>query len=159
MSAAPDPVEPDAESAAEPVAAADAEAAAAAAADAAPVDTAAADAGVMEALAEAVADAEQPGVAPVELGELEAGGVGDVGNLGLLRDIELTVTVEIGRARMRVRDLLGLHEGSVVELDRPVGSPVDLLANGRTIARGEIVLVDDQLGIRVTGFNVDHDGG
>lgn len=102
----------------------------------------------------------QPGVTPVELGELEpADQPAEIGNLELLRDIELTVTVEVGRARMRVKDLLGLHEGSVVELDRPVGSPVDLLANGRTIARGEIVLVEDQLGIRVTGFDSDSDGG
>lgn len=107
-----------------------------------------------------VVGAGQPGVTPVELGELQPDeGPRDIGNLELLRDIELTVTVEVGRARMRVKDLLGLHEGSVVELDRPVGSPVDLLANGRTIARGEIVLVEDQLGIRVTGFDSDSDSG
>lgn len=105
-------------------------------------------------------DAGQPGVTPVELGELEAPDLrGETGNLELLRDIELTVTVEVGRARMRVKDLLALHEGSVIELDRPVGSPVDLLANGRTIARGEIVLVEDQLGIRITGFDSDNDSG
>ena len=103
---------------------------------------------------------EGPGVTPVELSELESvERPNEVGNLELLRGIELTVTVEVGRARMRVKDLLGLHEGSVVELDRPVGSPVDLLANGRTIARGEIVLVEDQLGIRVTGFSSDNDSG
>ena len=103
---------------------------------------------------------DDPGVTPVELSELESvDRPNEVGNLELLRGIELTVTVEVGRARMRVKDLLGLHEGSVVELDRPVGSPVDLLANGRTIARGEIVLVEDQLGIRVTGFSSDGDSG
>jgi flagellar motor switch protein FliN/FliY len=106
------------------------------------------------------AAAAEPGVTPVELSELESvERPNEVGNLELLRGIELTVTVEVGRARMRVKDLLGLHEGSVVELDRPVGSPVDLLANGRTIARGEIVLVEDQLGIRVTGFSSDGDSG
>ena len=106
------------------------------------------------------AAADDPGVTPVELSELESvDRPNEVGNLELLRGIELTVTVEVGRARMRVKDLLGLHEGSVVELDRPVGSPVDLLANGRTIARGEIVLVEDQLGIRVTGFSSDGDSG
>jgi flagellar motor switch protein FliN/FliY len=106
------------------------------------------------------AAAAEPGVTPVELSELESvERPNEVGNLELLRGIELTVTVEVGRARMRVKDLLGLHEGSVVELDRPVGSPVDLLANGRTIARGEIVLVEDQLGIRVTGFSSDSDSG
>ena len=106
------------------------------------------------------AAAAEPGVTPVELSELESvERPNEVGNLELLRGIELTVTVEVGRARMRVKELLGLHEGSVVELERPVGSPVDLLANGRTIARGEIVLVEDQLGIRVTGFSSDGDSG
>ena len=103
--------------------------------------------------------ASPPAVSPIELSQLEpADQGGAVGNLDLLRDIELTVTVEVGRARLRVRDLLALHEGSIVELDRPVGSPVDLLANGRAIARGEIVLVEDQLGIRVTAFTSDADG-
>lgn len=115
---------------------------------------------VRQEASDAGVDAGQPGVTPVELGELEAPDLrGETGNLELLRDIELTVTVEVGRARMRVKDLLALHEGSVIELDRPVGSPVDLLANGRTIARGEIVLVEDQLGIRITGFDSDNDSG
>jgi flagellar motor switch protein FliN len=109
--------------------------------------------------ADAPGGATQPQVSPIELAHLEPGDhTGSVGNLDLLRDIELSVTVEVGRARLRVRDLLALHEGSIVELDRPVGSPVDLLANGRAIARGEIVLVDDQLGIRVTAFNSDAEG-
>jgi flagellar motor switch protein FliN/FliY len=109
--------------------------------------------------ADAPGGATQPQASPIELAHLEPGDhTGSVGNLDLLRDIELSVTVEVGRARLRVRDLLALHEGSIVELDRPVGSPVDLLANGRAIARGEIVLVDDQLGIRVTAFNSDAEG-
>jgi flagellar motor switch protein FliN/FliY len=117
-----------------------------------------ADTDVAEAEAGGIAGAAQPDVSPIELAQLEPeGGVGAVGNLELLRDIELSVTVEVGRARLRVRDLLALHEGSIVGLDRPVGSPVDLLANGRTIARGEIVLVDDHLGIRVTSFSSDSD--
>ena len=105
-------------------------------------------------------NAAQPHVSPIDLAQLEPGDhAGNVGNLELLRDIELSVTVEVGRARLRVRDLLALHEGSIVELDRPVGSPVDLLANGRAIARGEVVLVEDRLGIRVTAFNSDAEGG
>ena len=96
---------------------------------------------------------DQPAVAPVELSELEsADGPGGEGNLHLLRDIELAVTVELGRARLRVSEVLALHTGSVVELNRPVGAPVELLANGRPIARGQIVVVDDQLGVRVTEF-------
>lgn len=78
--------------------------------------------------------ADHPDVTPVELNQLEPDDtVAMAGNLELLRDIELTVTVEVGRARLRVRDLLSLHEGSVVELDRPVGSPVDLLRGGRPV--------------------------
>jgi len=119
-----------------------------------------ATAGSMEPPVAAAGNATQPHVSPIELAHLEPGDhAGTVGNLELLRDIELSVTVEVGRARLRVRDLLALHEGSIVELDRPVGSPVDLLANGRAIARGEIVLVEDQLGIRVTAFNSDAEGG
>jgi len=58
--------------------------------------------------------------------------------------------VEIGRTRMTVKELLQLTPGAVVELDRAAGSPADLLVNGRLIARGEIVVVDEDYGIRVT---------
>lgn len=105
-------------------------------------------------------DDQEPEVAPVELSELDpaqdpadgAHPTATDGNLHLLRDIELAVTVELGRARLRVSDVLALHAGSVVELNRPVGAPVELLANGRMIARGQIVVVEDQLGVRVTEF-------
>ena len=70
--------------------------------------------------------------------------------LHLLRDVEMTLSVEIGRARMTVRELLGLAAGSVVELDRAAGSPADLLVNGRLIARGEVVVVDEDFGLRIT---------
>ncbi|HUO48981.1 MAG TPA: flagellar motor switch protein FliN, partial [Acidimicrobiales bacterium] len=62
----------------------------------------------------------------------------------------MSVTVELGRTRLLMRDLLGLRAGSVVELDRPAGSPVDILVNGTLLARGEVVVVDDELGVRIT---------
>jgi flagellar motor switch protein FliN/FliY len=76
--------------------------------------------------------------------------LGHHGGLDLLHDVEMAVTVEIGRTRMTVRDLLNLTPGTVVELDRAAGAPADLLVNGRLIARGEVVVVDEDYGIRVT---------
>jgi flagellar motor switch protein FliN/FliY len=68
----------------------------------------------------------------------------------LLMDVEMDVTAELGRARMTVRALLDLEPGSIVELDRMAGSPVDLLVNGRLIARGEVVVIDEEFALRVT---------
>lgn len=70
--------------------------------------------------------------------------------LELLRDVEMEVTVELGRTRMPVRELLSLAPGAVVELDRAAGSPADLLVNGTLIARGEVVVVDEDFGLRIT---------
>lgn len=70
--------------------------------------------------------------------------------LDLLHDVEMAVTVELGRTRMAVRDLLSLAPGAVVELDRAAGSPVDVLVNGKLIARGEVVVIDDDFGIRIS---------
>jgi flagellar motor switch protein FliN len=68
----------------------------------------------------------------------------------LLHGVVMDVTVELGRTRMSVRDLLELSPGTVLELDRAAGSPADLLVNGRIIARGEVVVVDEDFGLRVT---------
>ena len=68
----------------------------------------------------------------------------------MLHGVDMEVTVELGRARMTVRDLLALTPGNVLELDRAAGSPADLLVNGRLIARGEVVVVDEDFGLRVT---------
>ncbi len=70
--------------------------------------------------------------------------------LELLHGVIMDVTVELGRTRMSVRDLLALTPGTVLELDRAAGSPADLLVNGRLIARGEVVVVDEDFGLRVT---------
>jgi flagellar motor switch protein FliN/FliY len=72
------------------------------------------------------------------------------GGLDLLHDVEMEVTAELGRTRMSVRELLSLSPGAVVELDRAAGAPTDLLVNGRLIARGEVVVIDENFGIRIT---------
>ncbi len=70
--------------------------------------------------------------------------------LDLILDIPLDVTVELGRVRMLIKDVLELASGSIVELDRVAGEPVDLLVNGRLIAKGEVVVIEDNFGIRIT---------
>jgi flagellar motor switch protein FliN/FliY len=70
--------------------------------------------------------------------------------LDLLHHVEMDVTAELGRTRMSVRDLISLTPGGVVELDRAAGGPADLLVNGRLIARGEVVVIDENFGIRIT---------
>ena len=71
-------------------------------------------------------------------------------SIDLLRDVPLRVTVELGRTRLLVRDVLALRNGSVIELDRPAGGAVDLLVNGVLIARGEVVVVDERFGVRIS---------
>lgn len=73
----------------------------------------------------------------------------------MLHGVDMEVTVEIGRTRMTVRDLLELTPGAVLELDRAAGSPADLLVNGRLIARGEVVVIDEDFGLRITEIAVD----
>ncbi|GIV00938.1 MAG: hypothetical protein KatS3mg014_2553 [Actinomycetota bacterium] len=91
------------------------------------------------------------GVAPVELDELGPGvAPGAAADLRLLSEVPLDVTVELGRAVMKVRNLLSLREGSVIELNRAPGAPVDVLVNGRLVARGDVVVVDDEFGVRIT---------
>lgn len=74
----------------------------------------------------------------------------DPRRLHLLRDVEMGISVELGRTRMTVQDVLGLAPGVVLELDRPAGAPVDVLVNGTLMARGEVVVVDEEFAVRVT---------
>lgn len=71
-------------------------------------------------------------------------------SLARLGGIEVSAAVELGRAELRLRDLARLGAGSVVRLDRLIGEPADLVVNGRAFARGEIVIIEDHLGLRVT---------
>lgn len=70
--------------------------------------------------------------------------------LDVLHDVEMGVTVELGRTRMPLRDILTVVPGSVIELDRAASAPVDVLVNGTLIARGEVVVIDEEFGIRIT---------
>ena len=73
-----------------------------------------------------------------------------IDNLRVLENIEVKLTVEVGSTELKIRDLLRLNEGSVVELERLAGDPLDILANGVKIAKGEVVMVGERFGIRFT---------
>ena len=70
--------------------------------------------------------------------------------LDAILDIPVTITMEVGRSQISIRNLLQLNQGSVVELDRVAGEPLDVLVNGTLIAQGEVVVVNDKFGIRLT---------
>lgn len=76
--------------------------------------------------------------------------VADTSNLDLLLDVNLQVSVELGRAGLKFREVLNLATGSVVELDRQTSEPVDILVNGSLLATGEVVVVDDHFAVRIT---------
>lgn len=81
--------------------------------------------------------------APAEDGQPSA-------TIDLLLDVPLHISAELGRTRLPVRDVLALQQGSVVELDRLAGDPVDVLVNDRLVARGEVVVIEDKFGVRIT---------
>jgi flagellar motor switch protein FliN len=85
--------------------------------------------------------------------------LGERRGIEMLHGVDMEVTVEIGRARMTVRELLDLAPGAVLELDRAAGSPADLLVNGRLIARGEVVVIDEDFGLRITEIVTDTTAG
>ena len=71
-------------------------------------------------------------------------------NLDVVLDLPVTLSLEVGRARLSIRNLLQLNQGSVIELDRAAGEPMDVYVNGTLVAHGEIVVVNDKFGIRLT---------
>lgn len=71
-------------------------------------------------------------------------------SLDLILDVDVTLALEVGRTRIKVRDLLQLSQGSILELDRMAGEPLDVLVNGVPVARGEVVVVNDNFGLRLT---------
>lgn len=71
-------------------------------------------------------------------------------SIELLKDVDLHVRIELGRSRMLVQDILKLSSGSVVELDRPTGDPLDVYVNDRLVARGEVLVINDNFAIRIT---------
>lgn len=96
---------------------------------------------------------DDAGIAPHEFQPLDGGVAAAAGagrSLDLLREVELGVTAELGRRQMLVKDLLALTPGTVIELERSAGAPIDVLVNGTLIARGEVVVIDEEFGIRIT---------
>lgn len=77
-------------------------------------------------------------------------GSGDEVNLDVILDVPVTISMEIGRTQINIRNLLQLNQGSVVELERFAGEPLDVLVNGTLIAHGEVVVINDKFGIRLT---------
>jgi len=77
-------------------------------------------------------------------------GAGDQGNIGLLMDVYMEMTVELGRTKRLIREILGMGEGTIIELDKLAGEPVDILVNHKLIAKGEVVVIDENFGVRVT---------
>jgi len=96
-------------------------------------------------------DFESPEVSDAEFQQLSAPtAVGSQGSIDMLMDVDLPVAIELGRTEMTINDILALGPGSVVELNKLAGEPVDLLVNSKVVARGEVVVVDENFGLRVT---------
>ena len=78
-------------------------------------------------------------------------------NIDLLMDVSLRITVELGRTHLSLRQVLDLQQGSVIELDRLAGDPVDVYINERLFAQGEVIVVDDKFGVRITRLTVGYE--
>ncbi|MBO7638493.1 MAG: flagellar motor switch protein FliN [Treponema sp.] len=78
------------------------------------------------------------------------GGTAEQGNIGLIMDVFMEMTVELGRTKKTIKDILGMGEGTIIELDKLAGEPVDILVNHKPIAKGEVVVIDENFGVRVT---------
>lgn len=100
--------------------------------------------------ATAAAPATDVQAAPLDNLQDESSLNGDEVNLDVILDIPVTIAMEIGRTTISIRNLLQLNQGSVVELDRLAGEPMDVLVNGTLVAHGEVVVVNEKFGIRLT---------
>ncbi|MEZ5523983.1 MAG: flagellar motor switch protein FliN [Pseudomonadales bacterium] len=97
------------------------------------------------------AEAVRPGVEKAGLDQLQdEGGANLSPELDVILDIPVTVSMEVGNTEITIRNLLQLNQGSVIELDRMAGEPLDVLVNGTLIAHGEVVVVNEKFGIRLT---------
>jgi flagellar motor switch protein FliN/FliY len=92
-----------------------------------------------------------PNVQPVQFASLQMQQAGqESGNIGLIMDVNMEMTVELGRTRKLIKEILGMGEGTIIELDKLAGEPVDILVNHKLIAKGEVVVIDENFGVRVT---------
>jgi flagellar motor switch protein FliN/FliY len=88
---------------------------------------------------------------PLPAGQLAAAGAGELDmSLDVILDVPVVLSLEVGRTRIPIRNLLQLNQGSVVELERGAGDPLDVFVNGTLIAHGEVVVVNDRFGVRLT---------
>lgn len=93
----------------------------------------------------------QSGARPIKFGSLgESTSTAAPSSIDLLKDVPLVVSAELGRTKMLVKEILKLGEGSIIELDKEAGQPVDILINNKLIARGEVVEIDGNFGVRLT---------
>jgi flagellar motor switch protein FliN/FliY len=80
--------------------------------------------------------------------------VGDVmqqkENMGIIMDVPLDITVELGRTRKKIKEILEFSPGTIIDLDKLAGEPIDILVNGKFVAKGEVVVIDENFGIRIT---------
>ena len=82
---------------------------------------------------------------------MTAGGMhSEQGNISLLMDVTMEVTVELGRAKKQIKEILSMGEGTIIALDKLAGEAVDILVNHKLIAKGEVVVIDENFGVRVT---------
>jgi flagellar motor switch protein FliN len=95
---------------------------------------------------------EHGGPRAVQFSQIEGGteGVPNPHGIELLKDVSLTVQAELGRTRRQVKDILRLQVGTVLQLDKEAGDPVDILVNDKSIARGKVVEIDGQYGVQIT---------
>ncbi len=92
-----------------------------------------------------------PNVQALQYPNLQGGmNAGEQGNISLIMDVFMEMTVELGRTKKQIRDILGMGEGTIIELDKLAGEPVDILVNHKPIAKGEVVVIDENFGVRVT---------
>jgi flagellar motor switch protein FliN len=87
---------------------------------------------------------------PLDKGKPGQSAIRDHVDIEMIQDVQVTLSLEVGRTRISIRNLLQLNQGSVVELDRSAGEPLDLYVNGTLFAHGEVVVVNDKFGVRVT---------
>lgn len=94
----------------------------------------------------------QDGAAPARFDDLRADGPADGTdlNLDVILDVPVALSLEVGRTRMPIRNLLQLNRGSVIELERGAGEPLDVYVNGTLVAHGEVVVINDRFGVRLT---------
>ncbi len=93
---------------------------------------------------------QQADVQPASFSNLAGESKGSVANLDMILDIPVTLSVELGKTKILINDLLQLGQGSVLELEKLAGEPMEILVNGKLIARGEVVVVNDKFGVRLT---------